>query len=237
MILNKRQIFYFFFLLLISLKCLPQTENEKVILIENTTSSNLFNGLAFNDTYRVLSKKNRYLNDEIEYQIGDVTIDGFLYKNIELKYDLYKDNLILKPMNNSGYIGILLDKEKIKSFYIKKQLFINSDYFDLSKNKSIKPGFYEIKYKSKNITLYVKHTKNIKELLNKNIIHYEYNLEYEIVIIKDSLIYKIENKNNLVKIFPEFKKRINSYFRINQKLEKEDKATFYKNLLLSIDQK
>lgn len=229
----KRNIFYFFFLLIISLKCLSQNTT----IIENTTSSNLYNGLVFIDSHRVLSEKNRYLNNELEYLEGDVTFDGVLYKNVELKYDLYKDNLILKPLNNSGYKGIILDKEKVKSFHIKKQLFLNSNYIELNQSQYIKTGFYELKYHSKNITLYIKHSKEIKELLNKNTIHYEFNSQNEIIILKDSLSYKIENKKNFIKIFPEFKKRINSYFSINQKLEKEDKATFYKNLLILIEKK
>lgn len=210
---------------------------EVDIVVENTTSSNLYNGLAFVDSYRVLTEKNRFLNNELGYKKGSVNLNHYLYKNIDLKYDLYKDELILKPLNGSGYLGILIDKEKIINFSIEDQHFINIDYLNPNNSKKFASGFYELKYKGKSVILLVKYKKEIKELLTNTTIHYEYNLFTEIVITLDSNFYKINNKKDLIAIFPKFKKEIHSFFRNNDDLKKANSGSFYKKLFILIDNK
>ncbi|MFB9080989.1 hypothetical protein ACFFWB_26860 [Flavobacterium procerum] len=75
-----------------------------------------------------------------------------------LKYDIYRDDLILNPYDEANSTKINLHKENIKSFTISNEKFVNLT--DLP--TIFKGGFYEEIILKNETTLYIKYLKEKK---------------------------------------------------------------------------
>ncbi|CAN1503238.1 hypothetical protein MCETHM1_00559 [Flavobacteriaceae bacterium] len=191
------------------------------------------NGTLHTDPYRKISQNHRYYIKE-EFSIGQLSYDGQIYLNINLKYDLLNDQLIFKHKNQTDNLSINLNCSKTNFFIIKNKKFIN---FNL--DPSLKPdflkGFYEENFLGNEISLYIKHFKERKEINQFDGIYSDY-LEHEIFVIKyQQKFYKINTEKNLKKILPEYKKTISDYYRMNGNLENSNKVQFIENLVRYIN--
>jgi hypothetical protein len=196
-------------------------------------SSDIFNGKVFTDNYRVLSDKNRYHNNVQDFENGTIYLKNNFYEDLLLKYDLYKDELILKPYKSTTNIGIIVYKEDVDFFTINEKHFFNLNL--KYKDAKFINGYYELNFKGKKSTLYIKHKKRIRQILTKDRIHYEFDLSTEVIIAKDNEVKLVNSKRDMVKLFPKFKKQIESYYKTNYQLGKQDKARFFNLLLTKID--
>lgn len=204
---------------------------DNIIGYENT---GIYNGIIYTEKFRTLNNNHKfYLTSE--FTNGNIIYNGQPYYNIEMKYDIYEDLLIVKLPNHSEYFIIQLINDKIDEFSIKNKNFRkfsgkSEEFF----NEAIF-GFYEISYQSKQLYLLKKHKKSRKERIVGNFVYSKFKDESEHVIIFNDKYYKINSKKYLIKLFPELKKNIDNFYIANKQLLKLNQDTFMIQLIEHIN--
>jgi hypothetical protein len=180
--------------------------NRPDTLLDNQT---LYNGKIWKNLY-YLVMDDQFLFSK-EYLPGILTIRGNTFKDILLKYDIYKDE-VLTPID-SGRI-LQLNKELIDSFSIsfqnRKYLFMKMTEDTLNASKS----FYNVLYRGKTILL-LKSAKKIEKLAVEG----KYDKFYQInriYIVSGEKLYQVTGKADLFKIMPEDKDQLKAFMKNNK---------------------
>lgn len=142
---------------------------------------------------------------------GSVTINGKTFENIDIKYDIYKDEIL--TLNN--LVGMLqLNKEMVDSFSFNFQNqiyhFIKMPEDSLENLK----GYINELYKGKT-ALYVKYIKRIDKtaLENRRDRFYQIN---RIFFIKDKMVNLITSKKEFFKLLNQDKTQIRNFIKKNK---------------------
>jgi hypothetical protein len=117
--------------------------------------SGLYNGPKYQPDAVLYDEGTPFLYSYL--QPGTVEYDGKNFKDIELMYDLVKDELVLLHYNGSARIQLI--KSKVEAFTIAERSFIHVKE-DKSKNWGINEGYYEVIHKGKDLLI----KKNLKVL-------------------------------------------------------------------------
>ena len=198
---------------------------DKSIGIE---SLDIKNGLLHLNFDKTANDNNRYYISN-DFKSGSVNYNNQDYFDLFLKYDIYNDELILKH-NKSNTTQINLIKENITFFKIGEQKFVN-----LNEAKPFKAGYYEETSIGKNIILYTKYYKEKSKVTKDNFSSIEYSQKNEFLLFKENEFYLINDKNQIIKLYPDSKKKINSFYFSNKDLRKNDSPLFMKNLMKYIN--
>jgi len=188
----------------------------------------LNNGLPHTNPFRLIDDRHLYLVDK--YDIGKVTYDGQNYYDVKLKYDIYRDLLVLNPYGESENIGINLNKSKVESFSIENKNFIKID----KKNETVPefiPGYYEETKISPDFVFYIKHHKDQQKTATEAGLFYFFKENNSFFIDLKNKIYPIKGKSDIIKLFPDQKKQINGFYLMNRELKKSDLNQFMQNLI------
>lgn len=168
-----------------------------------------------------------------KFTIGNLIYDGQTYFNVNLKYDIYRDLLILNPPAKPEHIGISLIKDKTDSFSIYGKNFVK-----LTKSQTSLPeftsGYCELIKIGKNFNLYIKYHKDILKEINEEGVFYSFHEKHQYYVEYKSKFHEINNKTSIVKIFPENKKNINAFYQKNRSLNTTDYNQFINSLMISI---
>lgn len=191
------------------------------------------NGTRHTNYDRTLNNKDRYYNTDL-LTTGSINYDNQDYFEITLKYDIYKDELILKYYGESDYTEINLIKDKVGSFKINDENFINLNINNQLPSNS-RGGYYEQNLVAKNFTFYIKHYKEKKEILKSNGVFIEYFYQNEFMLFIDNKFNIINTKKEILNLFPDYKSKINDYYLMNRNLKKENETKFMKNLMRYIN--
>lgn len=189
-------------------------------------------GPIYTNNYRTLKNNDLYLVDN-KYTVGNLNYDNEIYYEIKLNYDIYRDILILN-CNNSELTGITLNKDKVNSFsiYNKNFIKINSNKYTLAEFTT---GYYEISEFDNHLILYIKHQKKIDyNTIKDGIVYFFFKNTDSYYLDYKKVLYPLNSKNDLIKIFPEQKKTISEFYSINKDLKRTDQDQFIKNLIKSI---
>ncbi len=169
----------------------------------------LFNGRVWRNKYYKV-KEDQFLFSKV-YLPGSVSIDGVLFDNINLLYDIYTDEIITNTPNGTF---LQLNKEMVDSFSIE---FENSSrYFtkiDLDTIKGFN-GYLNILYTGKS-SLYVKYKKEI-ELLAVDRKYDEFYQTHKIFLVKDSIINIVKSRRDLFILLGDQKAAVKSYIKKNR---------------------
>jgi len=191
--------------------------------------------------YRTLDKSHSYYFSN-SYIKGNVNYQGQDYYNLDLKYDVNNDIIVLKGNGEYDYLGINLIKEKTAYFTINNRKFINVN-FNASTFPEYMNGYYQETIFSKNIILYIKYhksrgkiidTKNNSDGTLQN--SFDQFTEKNAFFLKyKNAFYKISSKSDILKIFPEQKSEIRKYYNSYSQLEESDQIVFIENLINEIN--
>lgn len=178
-----------------------------------------------------LEGKHRYF-DSGNFIEGVLNYEGQTYFNTLLKYDIFEDKLIFNPDKESNYIDINLIYEKVDSFFIYNKKFVKIDSKAIENSKS---GYYEEITIGKKLLLYIKHYKESRKIISGDYSVTDFTLYHDFLIKKDKTLHSINSKNEILKLFPSLKKKINSFYESYKPLEnKETKDIFIKKLMFYI---
>jgi hypothetical protein len=144
-----------------------------------------------------------------DWVIGKIQFEDITYENIQLKYDVFADQVIVK--HPAGF-GIILYSPRIQFFDIAGAHFI---YFDGKKHNEMLPsGFYQVLANGK-IELLAKRAKKINEKITSKVEQQYYDVDRH-YIIKDNHAYPVGNLKSVLKLLPERKKDIKDFIKKNR---------------------
>lgn len=204
---------------------------DKAIGIENTR---LYYGTIYTKKYRTINDKTRFYNST-EFLKGSVVYDGQPYNGLDLKYDLFEDQLLLKLTSITSIERTLqLEWDYIEKFEILGHTFIkllpdripNLNYY----------GFYEQSLSSPYFTMYTKFSKKSVKKNGENALYYEFiKRKSEYVLLYKSNYYLINSRKEIVLLFPQFKKEIHTFYSTVRNLRSKDMDAFMVVLIERIE--
>ena len=204
---------------------------DEQVGIENT---GLFNGIRYKELYRIKNGKHKFYKSP-EFLTANLWYDGQPYYDIPLKYDLFEDQLIISLQTDAGSSIIQLLKEEVAGFQLDGKQFVHLKGIEVFKSKDQVDGFYEVLEEGNSLTLYKKHQKLRKKVLENKAILNEFRNDDLYYILHEDLFYPIKSKNDLIKIFPQRKKQINAFFSGNKYLMETDYDLFMTQIADRID--
>lgn len=168
----------------------------------------LYNGKVWRNHFTSV-KGDQFLFSK-DYLPGSVTVNGKSYKNLNINYDIYNDEIT--TTKNNGVI-LQLNKEMIDSFTLvfefKTYLFKNTQADSLTGIK----GYINVLYNGKS-ALYVKYKKEIDLLAVDD----KYDLFFQthkIYFVKKGTVYQLSGKGDLLKALQEDKTQIKAFMKKN----------------------
>lgn len=192
------------------------TENEKyyiwfdkIVGVENT---GLFNGLRYLEEFRTLNNNHKFFSTS-QFIKGNLIYDGQSYYDIDMKYDLFEDQVIVNLQGKSGNSITELNADRIEQFTLNGITFNRV----ITNNENLN-GFYAIITDNKGVLCYKRYRKSQKKYIQNKNIYYKFSAYNEYILSTPTDIYPIKSKSDFIKIFPEYKNEINNFFRKNKKL-------------------
>ncbi|WOD43026.1 hypothetical protein [Hwangdonia lutea] len=187
-------------------------------------NSGLIDGLAYRELYRTQNGNHKFYTTSA-FQKGHITYNGQRYFDVDLKYDIHADEIIIKIPTQTITHTIQLIKEHVERFSIKNSEFI-----------ALKNGFYEIIFKSKNLSFYKKHIKTSNKYYSGRSIFYRFKGKTEYVLYFNNEYHSIsKSKKSLIKLMPEFKKEINSFYKTKNELLNINYDLFMQQLVAELN--
>jgi hypothetical protein len=172
--------------------------------------SSIYNGTQHNG-YSALYEGHAYFWD-FDFQKGWVVYDHALYENIQMKYDVYKDQLIVAPKGLTG-ISIALFSPRISEFSFNGYRFVRANLAEDTKPYST--GFYQELVKGK-LTALVKRIKTIEEKTSGASVTYSFVEEAKYYLCKQGSCYPIRSKDNILEVMKDQRKEVQQYLSKNK---------------------
>ncbi|MBN2174967.1 MAG: hypothetical protein JW731_12605 [Bacteroidales bacterium] len=172
---------------------------------------------------------NPYITDK-DWVLSDITLVGEVYQNLEAKYDVHLDLLIIKKeiKGTEVHQPIQLNKELVDGFTFQQHRFTKLSQVDSS---GILGGYVEVIYRDK-IIFIQKFSKNFLNQYSQSNPYGSYSkLLTEYFIMEDGNITKISNKKSLVRYFEPIKKSLKKEMRkMNFRFKNASSSDFYEIL-------
>nr|WP_299339182.1 hypothetical protein [Allomuricauda sp.] len=173
-------------------------------------NSGLYESHEFVEEYQVINDKHRFFDSQ-NYSVGSIWYKGQPFYDVLMKYDLFKDQVVISPRGISAASAIILDNAHIDSFSIGGRKFIKMEVKDIQ-SKPLQ-GFYEAMDKSDDWSFLKKHRKVDVRKLNRNRVYYEFKEKNEFVLEYNQQYFLVKSRNDLLDVFPlskDAKRSINS---------------------------
>jgi hypothetical protein len=158
----------------------------------------LYNGKVWHNLYTNI-KGDQFLFSRY-YLPGSLTMHGKTYYNLRINFDIYNDE-VTTPKNDGTILQ--LNKEMVDSFTLDYEFKTYSFRNTQADSLPLIKGFVNVLYKGKS-ALYVKYRKELDMLAVDN----KYDLFFQthkIYLVKDSTVFQVSSKRDLLKAFPEEK--------------------------------
>jgi hypothetical protein len=167
-----------------------------------------------------------------DFVAGTLTYNGTVYKNVRLRLDLFKEELIiLSPQKG---FGIILEPQRVNEAVLYSRIFF------WNSNSNIAEGYYMQLYKGEFLKLVYKEKFELQSRIRDL-----QSIDYFLQDTKFYLLYKgkyiqVKDKKSFTKLFPGQKSRINEFVKkqkLNFKQEREksliELSAFCEQFLLS----
>lgn len=154
----------------------------------------------------------QYFNEDY-WEQGSLIYEGYIFEDIYLKYDIYRDLLLIENFNSDGRLSpIQLFRPKVNSFELMGHYFIWIDNDTIS---NIKAGFYNQMYKGRGLEVLIKRRKEIVHVNSINSIGEKFSIKDRYYIKKNETFYKVNKKGSVIKVLEDRKKEIKSFIKKN----------------------
>ncbi len=195
-------------------------------------NNGLYNGTPYEERFRTLNISHKYFVSS-EFVKGNIVFNKQPYYNIQMKYDIYEDELIVKLPTNSGFAVIQLSKENIEKFSISGHQFIKLSQVNNSTFQS-NTGFYEVLHQSNLIQLFKKYNKERSEHTDEKVIYSKFKGRTYFLVAYDDKYVNIRAKRDMINLFPKQKKKINAFYHKRKSLRKSNYDSFLSQLMIEI---
>ena len=147
-----------------------------------------------------------------DWQKGELVYAGIYYKNVLMKYDLVKDQVIITT-NETGGMPIGLYRPRVSRFAFSGNSFVWMD--KRTDVLFVQAGFYRHIVSGK-VTVWARNIKLISEKVVDNRIARKFEETAKFYFLKEGQYYLINSKKELIKVLQEHKKEIQGYIRQNK---------------------
>ena len=180
----------------------------------------LYNGSLWTNMYHRI-EGDQFLFSAL-FLTGTISINGKIFKNVRIKYDIYSDEIIT-PLNIEEILQ--LNKEMVDSFTIS---FEDKVYrFENIRNDTLKDfsGYANLLYSGKS-SFYVKYKKSISPAITVKS-DGDFNQDHMIYFVKDKMVYPISGTKTLFKVLNADKDQLRNFIRKNRlKISKKIPESF-----------
>jgi len=196
-------------------------------------ASGIYNGIQYNNEFVVLNEKhqfydtNNFLEEYVQYNDQD-------YHNVHLKYDLFYDEIIIRPQNASDGLAFKLIKALVDGFSLNGKTFVNLKAIDLKTNEPI--GYCERLSGTELFDLYKKYVKKASKQVKGEQVFYQFNLDHSYYLSYNNVHSRATTRSELIAIFPHYKSIIKDYCKAYRRLLKSDPDVFMKLLLVRLNE-
>ena len=188
-----------------------KTVSDHFILKEQDTIKKqiLYNGRVWRNLYHLI-RGDQFLFSN-DFLPATVTMNGKLFKNISVKYDILNDEILTSAAHN---IVLQLNKEMVDMFTL--QFGNNTFQFEKLEPDTINmlTGYVNVLQKG-NVTLYVKYRKEILLLAVEN----RYDLffqSHKIYLMKNGILHQISGKSDLLSLLSDRKPEVKNFIKKNK---------------------
>lgn len=196
-------------------------------------NSELYNGFNYFDFYRTKNRNHQFFKSN-NFELGSLNYNGQNFYDIYMKYDIYKDNLVLRLPSQLNYVTVKLIKEKVYYFSIGNQVFTNiPENLNDNIETSLK-GFYEVLKRTTSISLYKKHLKLEQTYISESKTYSKFNGKIFYLIHYKNSYHLINSYKDFTRLLPNYKRQISKYYKKQKKLYKFNKDDFYSNLVTEV---
>lgn len=191
------------------------------------TNSGIFEGVAYTEEFRVINERHQFFK-EPNFVPGSLVYDGQPYFDVELRYDVYQENLLTMNAEATGSPLLILDKKKVAEFTIGGHRF-KKVHQNLREGEV--HGFLEVLWENDSISLFKKHAKKIFKRTDKEILYYEFKDRYSYYLYYANTYYPLKKANDLNAVFPEYRKSLKAIRNRYASLGKSDPDAYMKSIL------
>jgi len=157
---------------------------------------------------------------------GSVYYDGMLYKDIPMWYDLVKNQLIVKYVDQ--FSMITLHNELIDEFSIFNHHFIHLGR-DATGKGTLTDGFYDLVYDGKSQVLVKRSKGTLKEVNSSGVFITILKQKNEIYLKKDGVYFPVATKASVLKVLGSQHKKIQDFLKKNKiKFRKDPEGSITK---------
>ena len=239
--ISLRSIPIFLWILLISCSAYCQLEQtefkiptdfyDSIIGLPNT---GLYKGLVYGEKYRTINEKTQFFIQDMFFD-GAVFYDNQLYKNLNLKYDIFRDKVLLKT-DLASHKGLTLEllNDYLDFFEIDGRKFVRLPF--KNSGEIDQPGFYEESVSNSYFAFYTKHRKEKIDRTDRALIYQEFSKVRSVsVLYYNGMYYPINSKRDITLVFPDLKKEISEFYVLARSLQRKDKDSFLISLMKRIE--
>lgn len=176
---------------------------DKTTGIENT---NLLEGTLTVEKYGTVDGTHKFYASN-DYLNGHIVFDGETYFDVDMKYDLSEDELLLPLRSNTQVQLLKLVKERISEFVIDEHKFIQ--IIHKGEDQAKVTSFYEMLSDTPLFKLLKKHKKVGFANYKKNLVLYKFASKNTYFVNYGNHFTEIKNKKDILRIFPEAKSSLN----------------------------
>lgn len=207
------------------------TTFDSAVGIENT---DLYQGIVYVERYRTVNENTQFYQANRFFQ-GAVNYNGQNFYDLDLKYDVYQDNVLLRLKNSVGGGTLQLLRDYVNSFTIDGHNFIKLEREKVNGELNTY-GFYEDAYKGPYFNFYSKPVKRSFERKDRSAVYYEFkDGKSEYVLFYDGKHHQVDSKGDFIDLFPNLKKEINRFYNLARSLRNSDPDAFHVSLLKRIE--
>lgn len=198
----------------------------------NKENTNLFYGKEYVEQHATINNQHKFFKAP-GFLKGEVVYSGQTYFDLDLKYNVFDDLLIVKINKQSGDATFELFKNRIESFSIDGHTFVNIPPGEETEIQ----GFFEVIRETSPLKLLKDHRKDINKILTRTFTYFEFEPDlphYAIAISEE--YFQANSQSDWIRIFPEYSEVIRKYFNSKEALRESDPDSFMSGLFLEISE-
>jgi len=177
-------------------------------LAETKEYAALYNGKT-EVPYEFLFTNHPYLETN-GYVSGTICYNHVVYKNVLMRFDLYRDEITVVAPNTPN--RIVLNNEKFSYAVLNGTTIIKSVDEKTSKTKLLvllHDGIYPV-VKKHNLRM-MEESNSLDRVLRRS-----FDIQKQYAVKIDGKLYPVKNKNSILKLFPDRKKELNEYAKLHK---------------------
>jgi len=231
----NRPAFYLKLLLLLSSISLAQAQYEFDKTIDLSWADDLnaaiyaapFQGKRYINPHRILNDKHKFFGT-FELQKGELIFDHDRYSGLQLKFDLFEQQLVLLHPNSDGVTQVAVDMNRVQAFKINHRVFVK---------KTIDESDYFLEYIDKldEKEIWVYHRKLLSFKLDNRVGYYEFNPRDRLYILSKE-DWEKSDAISLESFFPNRSRKIKAWSKSWQDNKKKDASGYLRALLKELNQ-